>query len=281
MGRLVLIALVAAAALSSQKQQAPPQFNTVGVRGAIDSGGYSAGVAEKAQSRLARDLETVASRLPCPRSPEQKSFVEAVALYEQGQTDHARQIITKSLVTYPHSPLLLIGRGALLYNDGYPPEALSTFLAAARANPKSGDAYLFIGRLAAIPSLVDPAALSREAGNNAQARFAYATSLLTAGQEQPAETALHEVITADPKLAEAYAQLAAIDARHSHISEAISEYRSALALDPTLTEAHYRLAQLYFHNGQKESGEKELAEQQRQRHEHPTAGVGAISCDAH
>ncbi len=236
----------------------PPKFGAVGVRGAIDGAGYSAPATEKAQSRLVRDLIRIASRLPCPRSAEQDFFAQGAAFYAQGQTDKARQVFMKGQARYPDSTLLAIGRGALLYNDGYSTEARDMFLEAARRDTASSEPFLFLARLAAIPGAVDPASLSPFAKRNARAKFAYAQSLITAGREQQAEPLLKESIAADPAIAEAHFQMGSIYGRRGQLQKAIAEYRRALELDATLTEAHYRLGQLYMRTGQKEEGEKEL-----------------------
>ncbi len=250
--------LAALIVLAQQPQQPPPKFGTVGVRGAIDGAGYSAPAAEKAESRLTHDLARLASRLPCPRSPEQNAFTQGVALYVQGQTDEARQLFTQGVTAYPRSTLLAIGRAALLYHDGYSTEARDAFLHIVKEDPASPEPFLFLGRLAISPGVVDPAILAAFANRNPQAKFAYAQSLITAGSSQQAEQLLKQVTVADPAIAEAHFQLAALYAHQDNPVKAIAEYRSALQLDPTITEAHYRLAQLYFHTGQKQEGEKEL-----------------------
>ncbi len=250
--------LAALIVLAQQAPQSPPNFGAVGVRGAIDGAGYSAPAAEKAESRLTRDLARLASRLPCPRTPEQNAFTQGVALYVQGQTDEARQLFTQGLTAYPHSTLLAIGRAALLYHNGYSTEARDAFLYIVKVDPASPEPFLFLARLAVLPGVVDPAILAPFANRNPQAKFAYAQSLITAGSGQQAEPLVKHVIAADPAIAEAHFQLAALYAHQDYPQKAITEYRSALQLDPTITETHYRLAQLYFHTGQKQEGEKEL-----------------------
>lgn len=237
---------------------APPKFGAVGIHGAIDGAGYSAPAAEKAQSRFIRDLVRLASRQPCPRSPAQNAFAQGVAVYAQGQTDKARLLFKQGLAAYPHSTLLAIGYGALLYSDGYSAEARDTFLQAAKADPTSPEPFSFLASLAAIPGAIDPTTLASFVTRNPRAKFAYAQSLITAGSGQQAEPLLEQVTAADPTIAEAHFQLAVLYARQDDPQKAIAEYRRVLQIDPTLTEAHYRLGQLYLHTGQKQEGEKEL-----------------------
>jgi tetratricopeptide (TPR) repeat protein len=55
--------------------------------------------------------------------------------------------------------------------------------------------------------------------------------------------------------------------RHQYI-QSIPYYQKAVALDPNLADAHYRLGQSYIHTGEKDKAESEIQIYQRLRAQH-------------
>ena len=92
------------------------------------------------------------------------------------------------------------------------------------------------------------------------------------------ESLLKKAVELDPKLSVGYLQLGILYSEQQNFPQAMVAFKSAIAADSDLEEAHYRLAQLYRRVGQKTESQEELeryqqlsrkAEEQteRQRHE--------------
>jgi tetratricopeptide (TPR) repeat protein len=54
-----------------------------------------------------------------------------------------------------------------------------------------------------------------------------------------------------------------LDQEETHWQDSTAPLEKAIALNPTLAEAHYRLARAYSHLGRREDAAKEIALQQR------------------
>ncbi len=66
----------------------------------------------------------------------------------------------------------------------------------------------------------------------------------------------------------AHVQLGNLYADQHKYEKSIPQYVRALALDPNLSDAHYRLGTDYVHVGEKENAQKEFAVYQKLRAEH-------------
>ena len=62
----------------------------------------------------------------------------------------------------------------------------------------------------------------------------------------------------DPKLAKAFLQLGILLSEQRRWPDAIRELRTAVALEPDVAQAHFRLAQAYQRTGQEELADREL-----------------------
>jgi tetratricopeptide (TPR) repeat protein len=69
---------------------------------------------------------------------------------------------------------------------------------------------------------------------------------------------LRRALTLDPSLSEAHLQLANLYSQRRDYARAVPEYQEALKLAPNLPDAHFRLGQAYVHLGEKDLGEKEF-----------------------
>jgi Tfp pilus assembly protein PilF len=120
--------------------------------------------------------------------------------------------------------------------------------------------------------------------DNALANYYYAISLWKRRTGDDAEkfaqvkTLLENAIRLDPKLAAAFLQLGILYSEQKNLPSAISAYQRAIAADPQLEQAHYRLAQAYWQTGEDSKAQDELAlyettskekadESDRQQHE--------------
>jgi tetratricopeptide (TPR) repeat protein len=100
---------------------------------------------------------------------------------------------------------------------------------------------------------------------NALAHYYYAMSLWKGrpADAQPADTRqvealLRRAVALDPKLAKGFLELGILLSDQKRYKESIREVQSAMRLDPTLAQAHYRLAQAYQRTGQNGLAAKEL-----------------------
>ncbi len=78
-----------------------------------------------------------------------------------------------------------------------------------------------------------------------------------------AEALLHTAIATDPQLAEAYLSLGILDQIRLQWQESATALERAIALRPTLPEAHYRLSRAYAHLGRRDEAQAEIALHQK------------------
>ena len=76
----------------------------------------------------------------------------------------------------------------------------------------------------------------------AEAHFKNGVALLREGRHTEAEACFREALQVDPRLATAWIGLSQIQAEQGDIASSCESARSALAIAPTLAEAHWRLA---------------------------------------
>jgi tetratricopeptide (TPR) repeat protein len=92
------------------------------------------------------------------------------------------------------------------------------------------------------------------------------------------QSLLEKAVHLDPRLGPGYLQLGILYSERRDFSEAISAYQQTIEVNPSLEEAHYRLAQAYRQTGQKVKAQEELqvydqilkrkaADAERERHE--------------
>jgi len=120
---------------------------------------------------------------------------------------------------------------------------------------------------------------------NAMANYYYAVSLWK-GRKGPedgetlaqVQSLLEKAVHLDPGLGPGYLQLGILYSERRDFSEAISAYQQTIGVNPSLEEAHYRLAQAYRQTGQKLKAQEEFevydqiskrkaADAERERHE--------------
>lgn len=182
---------------------------------------------------------------------------------------------------YPNSARLQIGLGLALYSrDQYDP-AVKAMLKAVALTPADPRCYYFLSKAYDdSPSQANEViqAFRRYAAlqpRNALAQYYYALSLWKGHRSQGSalnldqvESLLKKAIALDDKLPEAYLQLGDLYADQRMYAKSVPEYERALALNPNLSDAHYRLATDYVHVGQKEKAQQEFAVYQKLRAQH-------------
>ena len=85
-----------------------------------------------------------------------------------------------------------------------------------------------------------------QAPDDAWANYEYARYRCThGGSGKEIRPLLEKALRLNPHLGAAYLQLGILDETEADLPHAIENYRSAISVDPSIEEAHYRLAQAY------------------------------------
>jgi len=189
--------------------------------------------------------------------------------------DQAIEIFTKGNRLFPRSTRMLLGLATAFYARGAYEEAAQRFFEGCDLYPADPRPYLFLGRvqvseITQLPGFVERMGrFVRLQPNNAMANYYYAASLWKQWKgpedsETPAQVRalLEKALHLDPSLGAAYLQLGILYADQKDFPKAIAAYEKAIAVNPGLTEAHYRLAQ-----ADRKTGDEKKAEHEFERHD--------------
>jgi tetratricopeptide (TPR) repeat protein len=198
-----------------------------------------------------------------------RTYEAAIAIYQEG------------VRRYPDSPRLSIGLGLALYSRGKYDDAVDALLKAADLSPSDSRCYLFLSKAYNSSPLQANAVLDRFRRyaalkpNDALAQYYYAVSLWKGNRAGDSgvdltvvERLLKNAIALDPTLADAHLQLGTLYSSERNYQQSIPEYERTLDLNPNLSDAHYRLGTDLVHVGEKERAQKEFEIYQRLRAEH-------------
>jgi tetratricopeptide (TPR) repeat protein len=190
-------------------------------------------------------------------------------------------IFQDATARHPKSPRLFIGLGLAQYSRGKYDEAVQALLTAADLSPADARCYLFLSKAYdSSPKLADAViqAFRRFAElkpDDARAQFYLAISLWKGNRAGDTSTDLKEVeslllksVALDGSVPEAHVQLGDLYSGEREYDKAIPEYVRAIALNPNLSDAHYRLGTDYVHVGKKEDAQREFTVYQKLRAEH-------------
>jgi tetratricopeptide (TPR) repeat protein len=185
--------------------------------------------------------------------------------------DPAIEVFSQGLKRHGESPRLAVGLGLALHSRGRYDDAVKAFLQAADLAPADSRAYYFLSEAYESSPTQADAVIQRFRRymelqpDNAKAVFYYAMALWKGRETESSDADLERVrsllkkaLASDPSLTEAHLQLGNLYSHQQKYTEAIPEYRRALELDPNLPDAHYRLGQAYTHLGNKDQAEKEF-----------------------
>jgi tetratricopeptide (TPR) repeat protein len=195
----------------------------------------------------------------------------------------AAEVFAKGNRLFPKSSRMLVALGVAWYARGSYDQAAQCLVSASDLDPLDPTPYLFIGRMQSVEiaplesSVETLARFAHLQPQNALANYYYAVSLWkqTEGGKSPEnggeksndrsariQSLLLKAVRLDPKLSAAYLQLGILYSERGDLARAISAYREAIAagsdFDDTLTQTHYRLAQAYLRNGEKDKAKEEL-----------------------
>jgi tetratricopeptide (TPR) repeat protein len=180
--------------------------------------------------------------------------------------DQAVEVFGSGNRLFPRSTRMLLGLAVALYSRGSYDDAVRRFFEAADLSPSDPAPYLFLGK-------VSMGAITESSGfanrlqrfvtlqpENAWANYYYAASLWKrrAAASPKIQALLEKAVRLDPHLDAAYLQLGIVFAEQGNIPRAISAYQSAIDGNPSMEEAHYRLAQAYRKAGESAKASREI-----------------------
>jgi tetratricopeptide (TPR) repeat protein len=174
----------------------------------------------------------------------------------------AEAVFQHGVTIYPTSMRMQTALGAALFGGARYEEAAERLCKASDLAPTEEAAYVFLGKveLAAPNALacVEPR-LKRFVllkPGSAEAHYLYAMALLKeqgstpdAKSVQQAETLLKDAVHLDPKCSDGSFELGVLAGQREDFSVAIQYYTQAIAADPMMADAYYRLAKVYERMG--------------------------------
>lgn len=183
----------------------------------------------------------------------------------------AKDVFAAGAKRYPRSARLLTALGSALFACALYEDAAQRLCEAADINPGSAEPYLFLGKVerSSPNSLecVEPklAEFAQRNPKNPLASYYYAMAIWKqSGQSTDpqtlaqVETLLHKAIDLDPQCSDAYLELGMVSSARHQDAQAIDYYSRAIAANPQLLEAYYRLAVAYDRVGEREKAKREF-----------------------
>lgn len=182
----------------------------------------------------------------------------------------AEQVFGQGARLYPRSRRLQIGLGIALYSRSHYSDAAEAFSRAIDLDPSDARPYKMLSMIYDISPSQMPEVTARFARvaelhpRNPSALYYYALCLWKGSRTHanPADTrkaeGLLETTTAiEPDFADAHLQLGILYWQQNRIANAILQYRQAIRYQPSLAEAHYRLAAALVRMGQRAQAQRE------------------------
>ena len=185
----------------------------------------------------------------------------------------AIQVLSFALQRYPESDRLRSALGIAYYGNANYTKAVPVFAGLLAKEPNSSTAADLLGRSCSAlggaqqDGCTSLRSFAEKHPDNAQASlFAGVAILHQAADEQDTEAAerlLKNALRVDPKLADAWYQLAVLQQTRGDWAGSIDLLQHALRVRPDYPEAHYRMARAYSHMGKHDEAQKEIALQQK------------------
>jgi tetratricopeptide (TPR) repeat protein len=214
-----------------------------------------------------REYERAARMYPS----EQNYFDWGSELLLHKAAQPAVEVFTKGATLHPQSARMFAGLGAAQYSVRSYEDAARSLCKASDLKPSESAPYLFLGQMEKTVNTPLPCAdekLARFAEQqpaSADANYYYAISLIksdkearTGGDPRAARTLLEKAVRLDPKYGPAYVELGALAFQRGDFARAIEYYQHAIAANPQLSEAHYRLSLAYKRAGDDAAAKREM-----------------------
>jgi tetratricopeptide (TPR) repeat protein len=183
----------------------------------------------------------------------------------------AQEVFQNGAKAYPKSVRMLTALGTALFSGAHYEEAAQRLCDASDLSPADLDPYIFMGRIEVVAPNPLPCVQQRLARfvdlqpGNSLANYYYAMAILK-GYAQPldqqvlqqVETLLNRALQIDAQCGEAYLQLGILKYSQRNFEKAIDDFNKAIAANPELVDAHYRLAVAYDRIGATAKAEQEF-----------------------
>jgi tetratricopeptide (TPR) repeat protein len=176
----------------------------------------------------------------------------------------AAEVFKSGTLAHPRSARMLTALGTAQFASDLYDESAASLCAASDLDPLDSDPYSFMGRVEIASPKALPCVESRLARfvqqqpENANANYLYAMAILKRQPQasQQVVALLNKAVAVDEKCADAYLQLGILS--QSDPQKAIGYYTRAIAANPQLGEAHYRLGVAYDRAGASEKAKQEF-----------------------
>jgi tetratricopeptide (TPR) repeat protein len=215
-----------------------------------------------------REYETAAKLNPS----EQNYFEWGSELLVHRAVWQAEEVLRKGAEAYPRSVRMPTAWGTALFAGARYDQAAQRLCDASDLNPADPQPYLFMGRIQiAAPDrlpCIEPrlARFVQLQPQSSAAHYLYAMSILKGHEQRPeamvvqqAKGLLLKAVSIDPLCGEAYLELGILAAAERSLVPAIDFYKKAIAADPRLADAHYRLGVAYDQTAQPAKAKEEFA----------------------
>jgi tetratricopeptide (TPR) repeat protein len=183
----------------------------------------------------------------------------------------AREVFARGVEAYPASVRMLTALGTALFAGAHYDEAAQRLCAASDLDPDATEPYLFLGKIVVAAPNPLPCATPRlkrfsaHEPANPLASYYYAMALWKEdGQPANGSTAaqvealLDRAVSADAKCGDAWLELGVMSLSRKEYGKAIDDFQKAVAADPRMSEAHYRLGVAYDRVGERDKAKQEF-----------------------
>lgn len=202
--------------------------------------------------------------------PNEANFFDwGAELLVHGAAEPASEVFSQGNRLFPKSVRMLLGLGTASLARGSYEQAARYVCEASDLDPGDPSPYLFLGRMeiartAPLEGVLERLArYARLRPEDAQANYYYALGLWKEHQHSGSSSAqveslLQKAVSLNPNFGAAYLQLGILYAENNQSVAAISCWQKAVATEPRLADAHYRLAQAYMRTGDKLKAQSEM-----------------------
>jgi tetratricopeptide (TPR) repeat protein len=183
----------------------------------------------------------------------------------------AKDVFSAGVKSYPRSVRMLTAVGAALFAGALYDDAARRLCEASDLSPDDPEPHLFMGKIemaAPNPLPCVDEKLERFAEhrpNDPLANYFYAMAVWKRDPQGAKAATLNHVqdllmkaVVLDPNCSDAYFQLGVLHAERRDYEQAINFYHKAIAANPQMPEAHYRLGMAYDRIGKQEEARHEF-----------------------